>query len=1276
MRSRFLLICILIGLAVFVMAAAPDWINGASGVNYTVSEEDNFYHNFSANITGFSGDVNFSIDTATDISWTNGSGTYDVSVADVSGWIVMNDASNGNFTIDADYDNETGFFRIPIQATNTTDSEATVKVFEFIINATNDIPSFVDLNLTYNFSESVQGNYTVNAIDEEEHYPLSFNLTFYNCTHAAWSGRAEGENCSIFNLTEDSNTSAGFGFLADHNDVGTYFANFSATDFNGTCPHSFCNSSSYEGNKSSGVYELTFNVYSSLSVNVTNCTGATVIEGNQFNCTINVSTRGETDELNFSSYGFFSSNPAMSYDESNRDWFHGASTDNSSNFFYTLPISITPTKKEVGNWTVNFSVWDVLNSNLDLEQIEIYINFTESAVSLNSISNVTVYENVTFEANASDDDLFIWDTSVKSEALTFTSNTSWVSVTSPAVTNNNINYLLSNVSVDYNTAVLSGEANYSVMVNVSDNVGNVASRIFVVEILNDSAPVWNDTSYLFESNEGDNVYLNLSEYVSDADNDSLNFSYTNSSVFDNFNLTIEGIINFTSLDADVGEHLLNITVTDGKLSTEVVFNFSISNVVDAPSLFSFTGNNATGQSTLVEGFTFIATEGAAVNFSLIINDDDFLIPSGQESYYDESLTINVSFTNSTGGSVNLFNFLFVQFGVPSDESVSYNATYTPIISELGNYTVFINITDASGNSTNRTWFLNMTETLQAPVLELVDNVSLTIYDYLNFSFNASDDEDDFNGLNLSYSIANLSLNAPNLTVSYEDVEFNMSSNASYAGAWAYNVTVTDNDSLIDSQVFWIFVYGAASLISPSENSSLSLTENISSVLNFTINHSVGDNLTYEFWTDNMSCVYQDNTNCSYGNFSFRSLTGSFGNGSALNWTFASSFTDETYGNLKNLTVSVYPNSSLLSSSQRMSVATNFSFKLNVSHTNAPLSVINSSIFLQSDYNTNINLDLSDYFSDADVDDTYYLQSVNFSKSLGHVDISVSHSSGWDVVIGTIVDSAFSGNVSILGNDSLSSDTLENIEVTFVAPTVVTTPSSGGSSGTSTKLKFYSLRIIVPDDVIISEDNYIEIPFRLENSGGVDLIGINLSSTVLFNNVFTEDVSTELNNSYIQELKVGDGQDYTMRILAETNRSGKYRATITANVSSPEFSDWADFFIDLRKTNESEAQQLLIFTSKIVADNPECLELTEIFHRAEEALDLGNIDEAMRLASEVSQACEDAISSNEQIRYGLESFVERNFYYIAFMMLVIFFVGFIVYVYKRVRFNKSTGDSYE
>ena len=1296
---RLLLVGILVGMIVFVEAVA--WNSTSYASPYYFSEDTFSPHNFTANLSDAS-DLSYFL--ILDIVWTEGSigashsGYY---------WLPWNDSvfsnsSTGVLDVGAGWDNETGNFTLNVHAQGTG---GVSNYFNFIINATNDAPNFTNLNssLIYEFPQNENGSYTINALDEEAHYPLNFNLTFFNnCTHASWSGRADGENCSIFNLSGATNTSTIFDFDPMQNDVGTYWANFSVTDFNGTCPHAYCDASSYEVNKSSEVYVLQFNVYSTLSVNVSNCTGATVTEGETFNCTINVTTRGETDELDFSSYGFFSSNPAMSYNSSNRDWFYANATYNASNFSYSLPVSVSPVKNEVGNWTINFSVSD--GSTSELGQIEIFVNFSEANVSLGSISNVTLYENFSFEVNASDDDLLIWDSSVKNESLSFGSDTPWVSVTSPSVSSHSVNYSTSTVSIDYDSALNNfGENNYTVNVSVSDLAGNLDSRTFVVEILNETAPIWNtilSNPVVLNLTEDESFVYNVSVNVSDP-GETVSFYYNNVSEefcslsVSSFNSS--GMISFMPTDCDVGLYNVSIIASNGKLNSSRTFLFNVSNVADAPSINALTGDNGTNQTNLGEGVSFIAPEGVAANFSLVLDDDDLLIPEGQRNlYYNESFVVDVVFTNSTDSEVDFFNFSFVEYGNPYNNSISYNATFTPGVGDAGNYSVFVNVTDASGNSTNRTWFLNVTESLDAPVLEEINNVTTTIHDYLSFSLNASDDEDDNDGLNLSYSISRLDSSAPNLTVTADVVSFNMSSNVSYAGSWGYNVTVNDSDGMIDSQVFWISIYGVASLVSPVENSSFNLTENVSGVLNFTINHSMGDNLTYEFWVDNMSCVFQNNSNCSYGNLSLRELTSSFGNGSIFGWSFQPNFSDESYGNLKNLTVSVYPNSSSLNLSQRMSVVTNFSFGLNVSHTNAPvvrgvLSMQNS----QANNDQNISYDLSSYFSDVDVDDTYYSQNLSLSvvsDRVSNIDANgvrvptnVSQNN-WSLVFTTgfttaefleIVNVTVS-DVNESTNTTITSAASNNFQLTFTVPTTTTTTvptPSGGSSGSSTKLKFYSLRIIVPDDVIISDEDYIEIPFGLENTGTIDLKGITLSGTVLYNNEFSDDVKIELGETYIAELRSGEVKEYSMKILADTDRSGRYRATITANISSPVFSDWADFFIDLRRTNESEITEMLIFTEKIIADNPECLELTEVFRRAEEAFELGNMDEAMRLAVEVSEACEDAIKANEQIRYKVEGFVENNFYYIAFATLAIFFIGFIFYVYKRVRFNNSVGDGY-
>lgn len=1281
MRSRFLLLGFLVGMVVLVLATNPVW--QGDSVIYNQTEGAVYLHDLRNNVSGFDDDVNFVIDTDQDVTWTNSSGTYDIDASVVSSWLYIANVSLGDFVLNATLDNETGRFLIPFQAINTTDDPVKTSgvTFTFDAYAMNDIPIIADLNSSYDFPQNEVGAYTINAVDEEGNYPLTFGLTFIdNCTHASWSGRMANENCSIFNVTDVSDIATSFNFDPSLADVGTYWANFSVWDTGGTCPHAYCDVASYEQNQSTEIYLLKFNVYSVLTVDVSNCTGATVMQGETFNCTVNVTTRGEDDFVNFSSAAEFRVNPSSPYNEANRDWFYGDAGYSASNFFYSLPISVTPGKEEVGNWTINFTAEVLSDSNLEMEQFVIFVNYTESSVSLDAISDVTIYEDYVFDVDAHDSDLLIWDASVKNEGLTFESNTTWA-VAGVGVESSGTDVSKSTISIDHSAALAVHEGNHSVLINVSDINGSVAERVFVVEIINETAPVWASLSNPVVLNLTENVAFSYNVSKNVTDDDPLVFYYENVSAefcsltSSNFNYS-SGIIDFSPENCDVGLHNVSIIASDGKLNSSWNFVFNVSNVLDASSISQFTGENGTTE-IIVEGFDFVIPESLVVNFSLDVEDLDFLIPFGQrDDYYNETLSIDVTFMNSTGSCFDLFNFSLVGFSGVGDRVAEYEASFTAGVAEVGDYVVFVNITDAAGDSINRTWNLNVTESLDAPVLEEVANVSLIIHDVLNFSLDAWDEENNHTGTPLNYSVVAIDVGAPDLNITGEDVFFNMSFNNSYSGIWRYNVTVNDSDSMIDWQVFYLSVYGFADLNLPVENSSFALTENVSSILNFTINHSVGDDLVYEFWIDNMTCFLENGTdlNCSYGNLSLRDSVVSFGNGSVLNWSFLSDFKDETYGLEKNLTVRVYPNVTDLSLAQKYSVASNFSFKFNITHSNAPMRAIEGVVGTETFSGSAGLIDLSNYFYDEDIDDPYYSQNISFDDVTGtSSEITLTYSgAGWIAAVATTGALPYEGELYVEGSDNLTSDVSDRINVNFEA--AEKEQSSGGGSSTKTVIKFYSLRIIVPEDVIIDTD-YIEIPFGLENTGTIDLSGIDLSSQVLYNNKFSDDIKVDLGVDYIDLLKSGERKEFTMKILADTDRAGKYKATIFANISSPKFFDWGDFFIDLRRTNESEAEELLIFTEKLVADNPECLELTEVFRRAKEMFEVGNTEEALRLAEEVSSACEDAIMANEQIRYRIEGFVEKNFYYISFLTLAIFFVGFIFYVYKRVRFNKSVEDEY-
>src|SRR3989344_2334142 len=268
-------VILLLVLLKIVLASPPVWNSGSDTANYTTIEDSFYFHNFSANITGF------------------------------TPFILLTNSNTENLTINATYDNQTGFFSIPIQATNTSNSEGSITTFEYIINATNDAPAFTSVDSPFNLTQSLNFLNFLNGSDEESHYPLNFTVTFYsNCTHATWTGRTNGQNCSLpslgFSLTDFSNTSALMNFTPVSNDVGTYWANISVKDFGGNynCPHSYCDNSTYKVNKTtnySGV--VVFNVFSTLDINATDCQNKVFQENQAGTCNVTIRTKSETASL-------------------------------------------------------------------------------------------------------------------------------------------------------------------------------------------------------------------------------------------------------------------------------------------------------------------------------------------------------------------------------------------------------------------------------------------------------------------------------------------------------------------------------------------------------------------------------------------------------------------------------------------------------------------------------------------------------------------------------------------------------------------------------------------------------------------------------------------------------------------------------------------------------------------------------------------------------------------------------------------------------------------
>lgn len=1212
-------------------------------------DEDSFYeYNVSKNVTNIGDNLTIFIDSLAEkpIEWNNGTNILNYSSLDFLPWFFYN-STNFIFSINITNDNQTGRFKIPFQVTDNN-TEAGVNIFlYFNVTAVNDAPIFVNLeNKIMNMSELFE--YIVNVSDEENNIPFVLNISFLNCTVAEWSTR----NCSnssgreLFDSSDyNFNTTLGvlnISFIPGKNDVGSYVINFSVMD------------NSTLGNRTTSQV-VNFTVMNTNSApyfryvcdNERNAT-----EDSEFTCWVNASDIDETYNLTFSSnYAWFTF-----YDNSNLVTSLTIDCNGSTNYNASAMVNFTPTDVHVGNWGINISVTDigsgfgVPKSNYSV--FWFFINNTEDSVSLDAISDITIYENQTIYVNATDNDLLVTQKDIKNEILTFASNTSWVNISTYSSSSN---YVMAKIDINFNGATT---GNHTIKINVTDDLGSTAERTFIISVVANNAVDWLSMDDAFILYEGNLTYFNFTQNVSDANGDIITFSFTNDSAFQSFDIdSTTGVISFTAIDEDVGYHNIIINASDGKQDSLKSFNFTIRNINDAPSIIRLNESGVTNASVDANS-NIIAVEDNLITITLWIQDDDIRIPSGQKSYYNESFNLDV---NITGANSSLFSFSFnrLYLTTPGFTNITeYKAVFTPKKADIGTYNVTINVTDASNSTTSLEFNITISAIEHSPVLMSLTNKTSSINRNFYYRINATDVEDG----NSSVSLGN-----SNFTFSYEFVsgvsflnatnfntttgEINITFNSSQGGKYHINITVNDSADNQDLDGFWINVYDTPNITYPASNYIFNLAENNLFNLTFMVNHSIGDNLTFQIYIKNSNNSDVLKYNSSY-----------YGDNTNLTWQFTPNFTEETYG-VRNLTLIVL-NPTYLD--------INFSktFNITINHTNSPVVFSGPIDTLQASYGTDIIINLSNYFSDIDYSDAYYNQTVNFSALSNSTAGGITKSfSNWTLILSasTVVTEVL--NITGVDSDSTNA-TSNNFRVKFIAPTttVVLTPSSGGGGGSSSRTTPVAFKIITPGKVSAYASQKIIIPLSLENKGNNNFDKIDIISMAFKDGNIENKVTTSLDKEYIASLKIGDVEDLTLTIFFDTNDTGDYEILINATSQSPKYTDWTKIYIDLQELNNSDVRELLLFTEELIAENPECIEITEIVTEARKHLERGELIKAKEKAEQAISSCRDSISQSGLANLGLKSPLTTNGYLIV-VTLSSMVLGISYYFIKRRRFKK-------
>ena len=1128
-------------------------------------------------------------------------------------WITIN-SSNGNLTINATLDNQTGRFNISILVENSA-NQGESRLFYFIVNATNDMPNITTIQNEYNLTEDQNFLNYLNGTDEESHFPLTFNVSFLtNCTLAQWSNRT---TCDLLNAVNVTNTSARINLTPGNNDVGTYYANISVRDYgaNYTCT-GYCESN-YSINRTRYYSTIViFNVFSTLTINASNCENAFFQENQTNLCQINISTKTTNATINVSTNATLRN---YNGNVSNVSWFYPVNKTFADNFSRTIFINVTPGKTEVGNWTINFSVVDLTNDENTSVSINIYVNRTFNDIpDIFSVSETTtsIILNTTINLTVHDDDLLIPDKNVSFGGYNETTNFSL-----QILNRSNITQTLSLTGFDVEilnmpvagtnrteariqfTPNSSEYGNYTINITVNDNDSSRDFMNFNLTILNNAAPQWN-TSSLLIFYEGNLTNINFSLNVSDSDGDTLTFSFANNTAFPSFSLnSTTGVVNFSSVDGDVGQHLVNITVSDGYLTNTTEFNFTIYNVNDNVLIEKPIESGDVTNATVDSNSNINTSEDNYTIITLWIHDEDFKIPSGQKKFYNETLVINLTIE---GRNTNLFSFTRdIAFPTAGSNRSRYDATFTPNKSDVGSYNITINVSDNSSSYDFLRFNLTVLETLHGPVLMNLTNQTSAENRSLYYRINASDTEDgsSTNSGNMNFTFNYSFLNGSDFINNNRSIfnittgELNITFNSTQGGSYRINISVNDSDNNLDSGTFWIYVYDVPNVTFPLSDFQFSLVENVSSNITFTANHSVLDNLTYTIYiTINENKVLRLNTS-------------SYGNGSNLSWGFTPNFTDEV--NSGNLTLIVYPTSSDLINSTSLNITR--SWNLTINHTNYPLSF--SGTIGGADALVNgtspITVNLDDYFTDYDASDSRYNQTIGFIfnelSSNGSITITFTNwTNGTKPRVRFSADSSASvsgyitaqefnhSNSSHLLNSVVSNNFTVNLTVT---ETTTTTTSSGGGGGGASPSPV-AFKLIVPGSISAYKNERIDIPLVISNTGTRTFSDISLKSYGVKEGEAYEHVSVGLDKTFISTLTSNTKQNILMTVFFNNDSLiGNYEIYVNATSKSPSYSDWAKISISLQELNVTALKKFLIYTEELIVGNPQCLELQELVNEA-------------------------------------------------------------------------------
>jgi len=236
------------------------------------------------------------------------------------------------------------------------------------------------------------------------------------------------------------------------------------------------------------------------------------------------------------------------------------------------------------------------------------------------------------------------------------------------------------------------------------------------------------------------------------------------------------------------------------------------------------------------------------------------------------------------------------------------------------------------------------------------------------------------------------------------------------------------------------------------------------------------------------------------------------------------------------------------------------------------------------------------------------------------------------------------------------------------PSLPTTIISSSGSGVQVGEEPIIIDLLQPGKVTFYNNDSITTPIVIKNNGNFTLedITLNVESD-------SDKLKLSFDKDYIASLSPAEQQELLLTISSQLADPGDHEIKINAVIGKPTtVTDSTLFFIDLvsyLENIENIAGQQLEFLSRLFNQYPECNEFNELADRARESFAVSDYGKAIQFSDAALQSCKSIVSSEEKSAFDLRklsSLDTNQILLFGLEFLVLAFISILSYTYYRRR----------